>query len=218
MLITAFISFNVSAFVYKARHSGFYPILLFLNNMEKELRYPPLFVSITILQCGLLINYYVITCAVIGSYILIYQTEGGDKTIDMILQAVALFFVLELDNRMVHDRDYQSLQRYFNTYLEHKDKYGFNKYIKLLSGQMTIEEMEAYTKNYNDYYKNINNNSRNICTNGINQCIECCYRKQRKVFNYHTLAQMLLSTLCFFMLCLMTVGSMLAPFIVFICW
>jgi len=112
-LWTAFISLGVSGWVYRARHSGFYPILLFLRRDQY-----PNFVSITILQLGLLTNYYVVTSSVIGSYILIYQTEGGTETIGMILQAVALFFVLELDNKIVHSRDFLSIRKYFEAYIK----------------------------------------------------------------------------------------------------
>ena len=112
-LWTSFISLGVSGWVYRARHSGFYPVLLFL----KRDNYPN-FVSITILQIGLLTNYYVVASSVIGSFILIYQTEGGTETTDMILQAVALFFVLELDNKIVHARDFLSIRKYFDAYIK----------------------------------------------------------------------------------------------------
>ena len=112
-LWTSFISLGVSGWIYRARHSGFYPILLFL----KPEQYPN-FVSITILQIGLLANYYVVFSSVIGSFILIYQTEGGTETTGMILQAVALFFVLELDNKIVHARDFLSIRKYFDVYIK----------------------------------------------------------------------------------------------------
>lgn len=121
-LWTSFISLGVSGWIYRARHSGFYPILLFL----KPEQYPN-FVSITILQIGLLANYYVVFSSVIGSFILIYQTEGGTETTGMILQAVALFFVLELDNRIVHGRDFLSIRKYFDAYIKN------GKHKKLLS-------------------------------------------------------------------------------------
>lgn len=111
-LWTAFISLGLSGWVYRARHSGFYPVLLFL----KPEQYPN-FVSIPILQMGLLTNYYVVTSSVIGSFVLIYQTEGGEQTVGMILQAVALFFILELDNKMVHGRDFLSIRNYMDIYI-----------------------------------------------------------------------------------------------------
>ena len=46
------------------------------------------------------------------------QTEDG---IDMILKAVALFFVLELDNRMVHRRDFARIYEYFDEYIKRKE-------------------------------------------------------------------------------------------------
>eukprot|EP01083_Nonionella_stella_P274815 933076_1 len=119
-LWTAFIALGVSGWVYRARHSGFYPVLLFLKTDQK-----PNWVSIPILQIGLLTNYYVVSSSVIGSFILIYQTEGGTETIGMILQAVALFFILELDNKIVHARDFLSIRKYFDVYIKN------NKHKKL---------------------------------------------------------------------------------------
>merc|ERR1712228_643649 len=117
---TSFIALGVSGWVYRARHSGFYPVLLFLKAEQT-----PNFVSIPILQIGLLTNYYVVASSVIGSFILIYQTEGGTETIGMILQAVALFFILELDNKIVHARDFMSIRKYFDVYIRN------NKHKKL---------------------------------------------------------------------------------------
>merc|ERR1719229_323500 len=122
---TSFISLGVSGWIYRARHSGFYSILLFMK--QREITYPS-FVNITILQIGLLANYYVVAAAIFGSYILIYQTEGGTETVNMILQAVALFFVLELDFAIVHKRDFVSIYTYFDRYIQD------NKHKELPSG------------------------------------------------------------------------------------
>lgn len=94
-----------------------------------------------------MINYYVVTSAVIGSYILIYQTEGGYETINIVLQAVALFFVLELDNRIVHARDFKRIVYFMDEMIENEQ-------------HLTIPKGSSAT---------------NISSSAIYQPVKCCY-------------------------------------------
>eukprot|EP01084_Bolivina_argentea_P207866 354574_1 len=181
---TSFISLGVSGWIYRARHSGFYSILLFMK--QREISYPP-FVNITILQLGLLANYYVVAASVFGSYILIYQTEGGTETVNMILQAVALFFVLELDFAIVHKRDFVSIYSYFDEYISN------NLHKQLPSGPIP---------NNNVFQK---------------ECCYCCKRQKPCCYGQSCL-QISLDIILFMLLIVMSIGALLAPFLVMICW
>eukprot|EP00485_Elphidium_margaritaceum_P019439 CAMPEP_0202725788 /NCGR_PEP_ID=MMETSP1385-20130828/184279_1 /ASSEMBLY_ACC=CAM_ASM_000861 /TAXON_ID=933848 /ORGANISM="Elphidium margaritaceum" /LENGTH=390 /DNA_ID=CAMNT_0049391993 /DNA_START=176 /DNA_END=1346 /DNA_ORIENTATION=+ len=72
------------------------------------------FASIGILEWGMINNDYTLTWAIIGSFFLIYQSEGGEDALDMILNAVALYFMMELDDMLVSKRDFKDLREHRN--------------------------------------------------------------------------------------------------------
>ena len=51
--------------------------------------------------------------AIFGSFVVIYVSESA---FDVVLNAVALFFVVEMDDLMIDDYDYTRVVEFFGTY------------------------------------------------------------------------------------------------------
>ena len=108
----------------KLEHSRLYEMMdkLAIQDMERIDR-----IVLWILQLGQGINYYVCLLAVFGSYFIIWQSNEGDydeetnttdysqSALDMILNAVALFFMLELDDFMVSAQDYNDCREHLKS-------------------------------------------------------------------------------------------------------
>merc|ERR1719204_829529 len=68
--------------------------------------------DVALLQTGVLINLYALLLCFLGSFFLIYASEGGSRGFDMVLNALALFFLVELDDLLVEDSDYEDVAKY----------------------------------------------------------------------------------------------------------
>ena len=68
---------------------------------------------------GLYVNYFALMGAILGSFILIYVSESA---LDVILNAVALFFVVEMDDLMIDQYDYERVAEFFT------ENYDANNY------------------------------------------------------------------------------------------
>eukprot|EP01084_Bolivina_argentea_P282944 484457_1 len=127
-LLSLIITFYVSVIMGTIQHSGMYEITDKL--MSKHIQRIDN-VVIWILHIGGGINWYVCLLSVIGSYFIIYESNQGEEQndgsidyshsgLDMILNAVALFFMLELDDVIITAQDYndckQHLQNIMNCY------------------------------------------------------------------------------------------------------
>ena len=75
-------------------------------------------VDIVILHLGLLCNLYTLLVAVLGSYFIIFTSAGGADAMDMVLNAVALFFMIELDDMLVTSNDYKCVEKGCKQFLE----------------------------------------------------------------------------------------------------
>ena len=89
-----------------------------LNNIEKGL-YKNLSFGINLkwvnslwLRFGLSINIVVSIIAVYGSFLVVFFS---DNSLDMILNSVALFFIVELDNILVQKTDYKKIMKYIES-------------------------------------------------------------------------------------------------------
>eukprot|EP01083_Nonionella_stella_P000378 1088_1 len=127
-IFSLIILFHISIQMNKLEHSGLYEMVekLTVEHMERVDR-----IVLWILQIGQGINYYVCFLAVAGSYFIVWSANEGEieddgtidyseAALDMILNAVALFFMLEVDQHMVTTQDYhdceQHLQRIIHAY------------------------------------------------------------------------------------------------------
>mmetsp|Transcript_42433 Transcript_42433/g.68197 ORF Transcript_42433/g.68197 Transcript_42433/m.68197 type:complete len:282 (+) Transcript_42433:42-887(+) len=70
----------------------------------------PAFVSPFWLFFGLYCNYFALIGAIYGSFLVIYLSES---VLDVVLNAVALFFVVELDDLMIDKYDYERIIEWF---------------------------------------------------------------------------------------------------------
>eukprot|EP01083_Nonionella_stella_P217486 780792_1 len=64
------------------------------------------------------INLYTLFLAILGSYFLIYSSEEGAGAIDMVLNAVALFFMIELDDLLVTNDDYAMVREATDAFIK----------------------------------------------------------------------------------------------------
>lgn len=79
----------------------------------------PPFLSPRWLFVGLYVNYFSLMGAILGSFIVIYVSESA---LDVVLNAVALFFVVEMDDLMIDEYDYERIVDFF------KDTYDPKQY------------------------------------------------------------------------------------------
>eukprot|EP01084_Bolivina_argentea_P280324 479386_1 len=110
---------GIYRFLRGSRHDGFYELL---SSVSPEDWSKVAFVDVLTLQIGQLINLYVLTVSMCGSFLLVYTTEGGMDSIDMVLNAVALFFMIELDDFMVGSKDYEVVEDFMEKYIKLYDK------------------------------------------------------------------------------------------------
>lgn len=81
------------------------------KGMYKNMKYAEnvKFINIVWLQLGFTVNVIVSIIAVYGSFIVIFFS---DNSLDMVLNSVALFFIVELDDLLVNDNDYERIGDY----------------------------------------------------------------------------------------------------------
>ena len=73
------------------------------------------FISTFWLQAGFTVNVIVSIVAVYGSFVVIFFS---DDSLDMVLNSVALFFIVELDDLLVNDSDYERIGDYIENYVK----------------------------------------------------------------------------------------------------
>eukprot|EP01084_Bolivina_argentea_P249358 417395_1 len=119
-LLSLIIAFYVSIVLNNMQHSGLYEMM---DRLKPQHLVRLDRVVLWILQMGEFINYYVCLLVVIGSYFIIFESNTGEENndgtidyshsgLDMILNAVALFFMLELDDLMVSAQDYNDCKEH----------------------------------------------------------------------------------------------------------
>lgn len=76
------------------------------------------------LRLGFSINLFVAILAIYGSFLVIYFSTSS---LDMVLNSVALFFIVELDDLLVRNKDYQRILKYIKQLIEDGKKIGVKK-------------------------------------------------------------------------------------------
>eukprot|EP01084_Bolivina_argentea_P212390 361046_1 len=117
------------------QHNGLYQMMNILSFKHIEM-VPNILLSG--LYVGQLANFYACFVAVICSYFLILLSGQGEENldgsieysaVDLILNAVALFFVLDLDNAIITEKDYAECEHMLQQILnEYKPKKEINEY------------------------------------------------------------------------------------------
>merc|ERR1719445_2476701 len=113
-LFATMISINLGKAIHTIKTNGFNSILEEgeLTGLEPRHFHRVQVVDLALLQMGVLINMYALFLAVFGSFFLIYASEDGADSLDMVFNSLALFFLIELDDLLVQDNDYQDVQTY----------------------------------------------------------------------------------------------------------
>jgi len=68
--------------------------------------------DVMLIQTGALINFYALLICFFGSFFLIYASEDVANSLDMVFNAMALFFLTELDDLLVQNSDYEDVAKY----------------------------------------------------------------------------------------------------------
>lgn len=110
-LLSSLISFFACTCISDLPQNGLYRLL---KNDEHYEQFST-FINLSILQMSILIHHYVLLVAVCGSFFLIYASESTDAT-DMIVNAIALFFMVQADDMLVSSKDAIDLRSRFERY------------------------------------------------------------------------------------------------------
>ena len=113
---TLYISLTMGSMIQVIDTQGLYEVEL----IEGTKSVPP-FISPRWLFVGIYVNNFSLMGAIFGSVVVIYISESA---LDVVLNSVALFFVVEMDDLMIDDADYDRICNFF------KDKYNPNNYIQ----------------------------------------------------------------------------------------
>merc|ERR1719195_1409288 len=90
---------------------GMYWKMKYAQNVE--------FLNIVWLRIGFSVNVFASILAVYGSFMVVFFS---DNSLDMILNSVALFFVVELDDLLVKGSDYQRIGDHVRQYLANEEE------------------------------------------------------------------------------------------------
>eukprot|EP01083_Nonionella_stella_P012417 35247_1 len=137
------ITLSLSATLNGLNHTGFNQII---ERVPRE-KYSELHVvDVGVIYIGYVINLYTLLLAVFGSYFLVYSSEEGSGAIDMVLNAVALFFMIELDDMLVTNQDYEDIRigtdKFLKDYYEDKKGLEFDPLQKQFSQQSASAESD----------------------------------------------------------------------------
>eukprot|EP01084_Bolivina_argentea_P250527 419781_1 len=204
-LLSLIVTFFISQMLTDIQHNGLYEMLDRLT-LEHIKRVPG--IALLMLQIGQGINYYVCIVASIGSYFIIFESNKGEETdngtvdyshagLDMVLNAVALFFMLDMDDLLVSDDNYDDCKEHLMKVL--------NNYIPDV--QINEEyKIEVSKENEPIGKRKLSVYASNIFTRNV------CYSCTTTVIYYIIGIFSVFVTIC-------CVGSgFIAPFIVFFCW
>eukprot|EP01084_Bolivina_argentea_P193802 332458_1 len=113
------ITLSISNQLSTIKHNAFNQVM----DRIKPKEYCKLYIiDVGVIYIGYLINLYTLLLAVFGSYFLVYSSEGGSGAIDMVLNAVALFFIIELDDYLVSRHDCDDIFKATNLFLQQYEK------------------------------------------------------------------------------------------------
>merc|ERR1712087_901091 len=115
-LFATMISINLGKAIHTIKTNGFNSILeesALTGLQTRHFRHVRV-VDIAILQMGVLMGMYALLLAVFGSFFLIYASEDGADSLDMVFNALALFFLIELDDLLVQDSDYEDVKTFLD--------------------------------------------------------------------------------------------------------
>eukprot|EP01084_Bolivina_argentea_P103646 185619_1 len=187
-LMSLIITFHISIALTNIQHDGLYKIVDRLHSKDiRRIRG----IAFGIVYLGQCINYYICLVAVIGSYLLILESNRGEKDddgevdysrsgLDMILNLIALFFMFELNNTMVCSQDYNDCREHLSKMLrEYKPDLGIN-----------AEYVVGNYSDENDVF--------------VGCCFYCTYK-------FVALFGLFVKACCYG-------GGFIAPFFIFFCW
>lgn len=100
-----YISVSIWNWMWDLEHQGLYRV-------ERTFINCPKYVSHGWITIGLFANFFTLFFSLIGSNLLIYWAENA---LDVILNCVAIFFLLQIDNEIIGLSDYENIKRWMNT-------------------------------------------------------------------------------------------------------
>ena len=120
-----FITLRVGYHLKQLRNTGFSQII-----DKRKIKFQEL-VNPHIIQAGLVLNLITLSFAVFASYLVIYQSEKeGLGATDLALNALAFFFMIELDNMVVTKKDYNDIQKAMGEFITKRMENKANNSVK----------------------------------------------------------------------------------------
>merc|ERR1719445_422609 len=194
------ISINLGKAIYTIETNGFNMVLSQEVGLKgKDLYLVKNVADVTMIQTGQLINVYALFLAVFGSFFLIYASEDGADSLDMVFNSLALFFLIELDDLLVQDNDYQDVQ----TYVQGRQQELEEKAAKLDS--IAEESQQAGASGVTEDLQNATETKLICCSF---PCTFRCFKRYEKcsdAFQYVVVI-------------IVYVAAIIGPFAVSLCW
>ena len=206
LLLSLIVTFCIGVLLDGIKHNGLYEMMDTLT--VKHLKRVPN-VALVFVQIGQFVNYFVGFLSVLGSYFIIFASNQGEQNddgstdyssvgLDMILNAVALFFLLELDDMLVSDDDYEVCAEHLQWVLENYDP----------DPSMNYDYMdEDEKKKADDEYRPKKSRSGTMSA-GMDKMCDCMV----PILYY------IIAVFCIFVTLCCYVGGFFAPFVIFFCW
>jgi len=116
-----YVGFTVDAYIQSIKSAGMYAFFAMMKDPafakpgRSAYENVPFFVDTTWVNIGYIINSFALFVALYLSYFIIFFSES---TFDVILNSVAVFFILEIDDLMITDTKYERVEALINTLRE----------------------------------------------------------------------------------------------------
>eukprot|EP01084_Bolivina_argentea_P148244 259214_1 len=115
------------------------------RTMTSTMRCVPPFIHMKWIYLGFYVNFFSLFIAIYGSYFVIYISES---TFDIVLNSVAIFFVVEIDDLMIDGWDYGRVESWFEYYYTEEyinDNHDYNYNAKMGCCQRWWSKFGIYT-------------------------------------------------------------------------
>eukprot|EP01084_Bolivina_argentea_P148243 259211_1 len=116
IIACAYISLTTTSLLFNLDEQCLY------NIDTMTMRDAPPFINMKWIYLGFYVNFFSLFIAIYGSYFVIYISES---TFDIVLNSVAIFFVVEIDDLMIDGYDYKRVEKWFDDHYteEYKNEY-----------------------------------------------------------------------------------------------
>ena len=119
------------------------------DGLYEHIAYSPSFLGSEWLYIGLYSNFFALVTSIYGSFLIIYSAQNAT---DMVLNSVALYFIMDIDTFMVDHFDYSRIKKWmknefvFDDYFNedwYNENQGDVRFVHLFCGRITLQLREG---------------------------------------------------------------------------